>query len=76
MHINYVGIVYMYVLAQFMIHLSFLSALSPRKFSLGEDELLQTARAKGTCKCVCAYVCTLHIHIISCNLVSVKVKTH
>ena len=43
-------------------------ALSPRKFSLGDDDLLQTARAKGTvyicvcvcmcvCVCVCVYVC-------------------
>ena len=33
-------------------------ALSPRKFSLGDDDLLQTARAKGTVYvCVCVCVC-------------------
>ena len=45
-------------------------ALSTRKFSLGDDDLLQTARAKGTvysiysmcvgvCVCVCGCGCTI-----------------
>ena len=32
-------------------------ALSPRKFSLWEDDLLQTVRAKGVVMCI-LYMCT------------------
>ena len=38
-------------------------ALSPRKFSLGEDDLLQTARAKGVVTCI-LYVYPHVIHAL------------
>ena len=47
-------------------------ALSPRKFSLGEDDLLQTARAKGVVICILYVYLNLTPVILQCILHNVQ----